>query len=322
MKRFTSLLLCLTLLLFSAGVLSSCKADFKKGDKPLVVTTIFAPYDFARAVGGDRIEAHVLVTVTDSHSFSPTAADMALIEECDLFVYTGGDGDRWAEDFLSTIDTTDKVIINMMELCPLCKGDAHDHDHGNHNHAHDEAETYDEHVWMDPENAMRITEAIRDGLMAIDAEGASDYGAAAEDYLDSLETLDRAFADMVENATHHAIVVADRFPYRYLCHAYGIEAHAAISGCGSASDLTAIAYEELAHHLREDQLAVILCTEYSDRSIANTVLREAGGKAEILSLHSCHTLTKYEIAKGTTYLSLMEENLRILTIALNETRSN
>ncbi len=317
MKRFLSLLLCLTLLLSLAGVSSSCKADFNSGDKPLVVTTIFAPYDFARSVGGDRIEAHVLVTVTDSHSFSPTAADMALIEECDLFVYTGGDGDRWAEDFLSTIDTSDKVIINMMELCPLCEGDTHDHDHGEHDHDHAEAEAYDEHVWMDPENAMRITEAIRDGLISIDAEGESTYRASAKDYLASLSELDKAFYEMASNAQRNTIVVADRFPYRYLCHAYNLEPIAALSGCGSASDLTAIAYEELAHHVKEDGIPVILCTEYSDRSIANTVLREAGGSVEIMPLHSCHTLTKYEIAKGTNYLSLMRENLRILTIALN-----
>ena len=121
---------------------------------------------------------------------------------------------------------------------------------------------------------------------------------------------------MTEGAARREIVVADRFPYRYLCNAYGIEAVSAISGCGSASDLTAIAYEELAHHVREDKLPVILCTEYSDRSIANTVLRESGTDAQILPLHSCHTLTKYEIAKGTSYLSLMRENLRILTVAL------
>ena len=316
MKRSVSLLLCVTLLLIFAGVFSSCKADFTNGDKPLVVTTIFAPYDFAKAVGGDHIEAHVLVTVTDSHSFSPTAADMALIEECDLFVYTGGDGDLWAEDFLATIDTTGMVIINMMDLCPLCEGDAHDHDHGDHDHDHEEAEAYDEHVWMDPENAMRITEAIRDGLSSIDEAGKDRYTAAAEDYLAQLKALDDDFIAMTEGAARHEIVVADRFPYRYLCHAYGIEAVSAISGCGSASDLAAIAYEELAHHVRRDKLPVILCTEYSDRTIANTVLRESGTDAQILPLHSCHTLTKYEIAKGTSYLSLMRENLRILTIAL------
>ena len=320
MKRYLSLLLCLTLLLISAGVLSSCKADFNQGDKPVVVTTIFAPYDFARAVGGDAIDAHVLVTVTDSHSFSPTAADMALIEECDLFVFTGGDGDRWAEDFLSTIDTSGKIIINMMELCPLCKGEVHDHHDGDghdHDHDHESAESYDEHVWMDPENAMRITQAICDGLSSIDQAGKDRYTAAAADYLAKLKALDEAFLAMTESVARHEIVVADRFPYRYLCHAYGIEAISAISGCGSASDLTAIAYEELAHHVREDGLPVIFCTEYSDRSVANTVLRESGADAEILPLHSCHTLTKYQIAKGTSYLSLMQENLRILTIALN-----
>lgn len=318
MKRLVSFLLCWTLLLFSAGVLSSCKANFQDSDRPLVVTTIFPPYDFAKAVGGDGIELKVLVTVTDSHSFSPTAADMALIEECDLFIYTGGDGDRWAEDFLTTIDTADKIVLNMMELCPLCEGEAHDHHHDHdHDHGHEEAETYDEHVWMDPENAMRITEAIRDALITIDPQGEETYAASADDYLAKLHTLDEAFTQMVETAKRQIIVVADRFPYLYLCHAYGIDHVSALSGCGSASNLTAVAYEELTHHLIEDEIPVILCTEYSDRTIANTVLRESGVEAEILSLHSCHTLTASAIRQGASYLSLMEENLRILTIALN-----
>lgn len=317
MKRFLSLLLCWTLLLSCAGVLSSCKADFTNGDKPLVVTTIFSPYDFAKAVGGDRIEAHVLVTVTDSHSFSPTAADMALIEECDLFIYTGGDGDRWAEDFLSTIDISDKVILNMMELCPLCEGEPHEHEHGHEEHHHEEATVYDEHVWMDPANAMRITEAIRDGLSKIDPAGKEQYTQSAQAYCAELSLLDSDFRQMVNSAKRNTIVVADRFPYLYLCHAYGIEAHAALAGCGSASDLTAVAYEALAQHVAEDELPVIFCTEYSDRSIANTVLRESKSTAKIMALHSCHTLSIYEINQGTTYLSLMRENLQVLTIALN-----
>lgn len=285
----------------------------------MVVTTIFPPYDFARQVAGDCIDLSVLVTVTDSHSFSPTAADMAKIEECDLFVYTGGDGDVWAEDFLAQIDTSDKIVINMMEHCTLIESEHH-HDHAHtHEHDHDpNEETYDEHVWLDPHNAILIVEAIRDALISIDPAYETDYRAGADDYLAQLVALDEDYHTTITSAKHHSIVVADQFPYRYLCEAYGIDYISAIDGCGSASDLTAIAYDDLISALDVNGLSVILCTEYSDRSVAQTVLRESDREdIRILSLHSCHTLTKSAIREGQTYLLLMRENLQILSEALN-----
>jgi zinc transport system substrate-binding protein len=113
-------------------------------------------------------------------------------------------------------------------------------------------------------------------------------------------------------------VVADQFPYRYLCEAYGIEYTSAIEGCGSASDLTAIQYDRIVEALQEENLSVIICKEYSDRTIANTVMRESGREGvQILTLHSCHTLTPAAIRDGQTYLSLMRQNLDILRTALN-----
>lgn len=318
-KRTLSAILSILLLLPMLFTLGSCDVSTPAHEKPLVVTTIFPPYDFARAIAGDRIDLSVLVTVTDSHSFSPTAADMALIEECDLFIYTGGEGDVWAEDFLRQIDTSEKTVINMMELCTLIETE-HDHDHS-HGHDHDEdhaEETYDEHVWLDPHNAILIVEAIRDALILIDADHSQIYQNNTGAYLEELHSLDEDYHNAIEVASHHSIVVADQFPYRYLCEAYGISYTSAIDGCGSASDLTAIEYDRLIEKLRQDDLSVILCTEYSDRTIANTVLRESGREdVRILALHSCHTLTQAAIRDGHTYLSLMRVNLQVLTDALN-----
>lgn len=318
MKKALSLIITLTLLLPVLLALGSCSVSAPDGDEPMVVTTIFPPYDFAKEVAGDRVDLSVLVTVTDSHSFSPTAADMAMIEECDLFIYTGGDGDRWAEDFLNQIDTSDKLIINMMELCTLYEFD-HDHNHvHSHAHAHQDLKSYDEHVWLDPQNAIKITEAIRDSLMSIDPSGKEIYLSQSEAYIDKLCKLDEDYHSVISCAKNRHLVVADRFPYRYLCEAYEISYTSAIDGCGSASDLTAIQYEHLAECLRTEELSAILCTEYSDRTIAITVLSESGRKdVRILSLHSCHTLTLSAIREGKTYLSLMRENLDALQIALN-----
>lgn len=324
--RLISFCILLPLLLLVISACASHSIEGKNGDRPLVVTTIFPPYDFARNVAGEHADVEVLVDVTDSHSYSPTAMDMVLIEECDVFIYTGGDGDLWAEDFLSTIDCSDKIVINMLEIADalpeatLSKHDhEQDHDHGHeHAHVHDEeALVYDEHVWLSPLNAAKITSAIGDALSSVDADHMDQYLQSATEYSAMLDALDSALRSLVEEADSHTILVADRFPFLYLCETYGLSYYAALPGCSTASDLTAIEYEHLAEHLREELLPVIFTAEYSDGTIARTVRRESGlDGVEILSLHSCHTLTKGQIEEGQSYLTLMNENISALKKAL------
>lgn len=310
----------------------SCSSDDSdRDDRPMVVTTIFPPYDFARNVAGENAQVELLVDVTDSHSYSPTAMDMVRIEECDIFIYTGGEGDLWAEDFLDSIDCSDKIIINMLDTAEIRYEESadthagHDHAH-NHDHEHGreeapdhdhESDPYDEHVWLDPRNAIAITSAITDALCLTDPAHSDLYTANGREYRASLEALDADLRALTESAEYDAIMVADRFPFRYLCEAYGLDYYAALPGCSSAADLTAVEYEHLAEHLREEKLPVIFTAEYSDQTIARTVKRESGcDGAKILTLHSCHTLTRGQIDDGNSYLSLMRENIEVLKTAL------
>lgn len=317
--------------------LSSCSdaSSVNDSDRPRVVSTIFPAYDFARNVAGEYAEVELLVDVTDSHSYSPTVLDMVAIEECDIFIYTGGEGDLWAEDFLSTIDHSDKIIINMLDASDHLyiestdghshdDSDAHTHEH-EHEHAHDHAHEhkdqndviYDEHVWLSPVNAISITGEISDALCRIDPDHAESYRTNTSEYQAELHLLDGEFRSLVENAERNSIVVADKFPFLYLCEDYGISYCAALPGCSSAADLSAVDFDELSDHLREEDLSVILTAEYSDSTIARTVKRESEKKElEILELHSCHTLTKGQITDGSSYLSLMRENIKVLERAL------
>lgn len=319
-------LVCIVLALL--GTLLSCSAEQTKqgnADRPLVVATIFPPYDFARNVAGDYADVELLVDVTDSHSYSPTAVDMLLIEECDIFIYTGGEGDQWAEDFLSTIDCKNKTVINMIDTVDLLFKETdeahHDHEH-DHTHDHErddrnEEILYDEHVWLSPNNAKDITIAIASALCTIDPDRTEAYQANASSYCTALDALDAEFRGLAESAQRKTILVADRFPFRYLCEQYGLSYYAALPGCSSAADLTAVEYENLAEMLREEQLPVIFTAEYSDGTIARTVHREGGNEeTEILTLHSCHTLTRGQISGGTSYLTLMRENIDALRTAL------
>lgn len=314
------------LMLVLLVMLSSCAVDSsvqKNNERPLVVATVFPAYDFARNVAGENADIEVLIDVTDSHSYSPTAMDMVTIEECDVFIYTGGDGDLWAEDFLSTIDCTDKIVINMLEVADHLYEESTDrhhhieHEH-EHEHEHEEAIIYDEHVWLSPINASSVTSAICDALCMIDPTHTDDYRTNAANYSAELDALDSELRELVESAERSTILVADRFPFLYLCEDYGISYCAALPGCSSAADLTAVGYEELAEHIKADNLSVIFMAEFSDGTIARTVKRESGlDDVDILTLHSCHTLTKGQIDDGATYLSLMRENIKALDKALS-----
>ena len=53
----------------------------------------------------------------------------------------------------------------------------------------------------------------------------------------------------------------------------------------------------------------------SNRLMADTIAEATG--AEELLLHSCQNVSKEEFERGESYLSLMEQNIKMLKIALN-----
>ena len=64
-----------------------------------IVTTIFAPYDFSRQIAGDNAEITMLLPpASETHTFEPTPQDIINIQNCDVFIYIGGESDSWIED--------------------------------------------------------------------------------------------------------------------------------------------------------------------------------------------------------------------------------
>ncbi|AZA08489.1 metal ABC transporter solute-binding protein, Zn/Mn family [Corynebacterium pseudopelargi] len=86
-----------------------------------------------------QVETIIEGGAVDPHTFEPSAADMAKINEADLVVVNGGGYDAWA---YQGIDDQKKIISAM----PLDEGHDHgDHeDHGDHD-AHEEHEAHEEH---------------------------------------------------------------------------------------------------------------------------------------------------------------------------------
>lgn len=325
-RKITALSLALVLAL---SLFAGCSGtqDTPAGTQKLsIVCTVFPMYDWVKNILGEKAsDADVtllLDTGTDLHSYQPTAEDIIKITSADVFVFVGGESDKWVKDVASTADVSGVAMVGLIDAL----GDAaveeetvegmeaeeeEDEEEG------EEEPEYDEHVWLSLKNARVLCEKLAAVLGEKDAANASVYTENAKAYCEKLDALDIEFADAVTAAEKDTVLVADRFPFRYLCMDYNINYYAAFSGCSAESEAAFSTITFLADKVNELGLDVILMTETSDGSIARTVRSTAGNEEiEILTLNAMQSVTA-DKASGTSYIEVMAENLGVLTQALS-----
>ena len=324
MKKLLPLLLSLCLLLTACGQ----AAPERETGRLRIVTTVFPAYDFARAAAGGLADVELLLPPgTESHSYEPTPADILAVQDCDLFIYLGGESDEWVETILDAVEPRGEQL-RMIDCVPLLEEElvegmqaeiGHDHEHGHdeeeRSHGEGEVTGLDEHVWTDPANAAVITRMIGERLSALDEVHGDTYRSAAEDYADKLEGLDREFTEFFAE-DRGPMVFGDRFPLRYFAAAYGVEYYAAFPGCGTQTEPSAATVAFLTEKVRREQLPVVWYIEFSNHLVADSVAEAAG--TETAMFHTCHNVSRQELESGATYVSLMEGNLKTLRMYMEK----
>ncbi len=309
-------LLILGLLLFTGCTPQANTEDFT------IITTAFPAYDFARQLAGDKANIRMLLSPgAEAHSYEPTPRDMIDIQNCDLFIYAGGENEAWVTDMISSLELDQSKVIAMLDaVSPLreetVEGMESDHHHDEacgHDHIHN-TEGYDEHVWTSPKNAALISRAIADRLCAADPANAADYSARCALYESRLMKLDTEIRSMIGGAKRRTMVFGDRFPVRYFTEEYGLEYFAAFPGCSADTEPSAATIAFLIDKVKEQDIPVVFSIELSNGRLAAAIAEATGAK--VLTFTSCHNLTKEEFLAGATYISLMENNLANLQEAL------
>ena len=323
MKKLLSVLLAVMML---TGVLSGCgTVSNDNSDTLSVVTTIFPEYDWVTNILGDNpAQADVTMLLdngVDLHSYQPTADDIIKVSQCDLFIYVGGESDEWVEDALKEAANKDMIVINLLDVL----GDAVKEEEvvdGMEAEEAEEAEEeeeveYDEHVWLSLKNAVTLVGAIKDALVKLDADHADTYIANADAYVEQLNTLDRSYQFVADNAKNKTVLFGDRFPFRYLTDDYGLTYYAAFVGCSAESEASFETIAFLAGKVDELGLPAVLTLEGTEHKIAETVVATTKAKdAQIMAMDSMQSTTSEDVKNGATYLSIMEKNLDVLNSAL------
>lgn len=326
MKRILSVFLSICCLV-SCGLLSACKGNENKS-KLSVVCTIFPLYDWTCNILGDKKDKCDISLLAESgvdmHSFQPSAADLVSISQCDLFVYVGGESDKWVEKALQNPINKNRKVLNLIEALGDAAKDEKtpegaDED-PDHDHEDNEEHEKDEHIWLSLKNAEICLQKITTELCSIDTVNKTVYEKNSEEYSQKLNELDVSFKNAVSEAEFKTLVFCDRFPFRYLADDYGIDYYAAFSGCSAETEASFETIAFLANKIDELNLKTICIIESGDGKIAETVKNTTTNKnQEIVKFDSMQSINRKDISGGVTYCSIMEKNLNSLKKALGAT---
>lgn len=283
--KFSRLLALLLLL----PLLAACAPSQPEDTRLKVVTTFYPMYDFACKIGGDKVKVTNLVPPgAEPHDWEPTAADIAAVNDCDVFVYCDGVDSEWAKKILSSLNedivvarASDGILIDIPG---------------------------DYHFWLSPQHAVHQFGTIRDALRAADNANAEYYRTNCDQFIDQLFTLDEEYKTALQPFTGETIVVAHE-SFGYLCQAYGLE-QAAIEGLSPDSEPDPARVAEIIDLVRSKNISTIFFEELVSPRVAETIARETGAKTALLN--PLEGLTEEQLKAGEDYFSIMRENLATL----------
>ncbi len=276
----------------AALALAACgDADGEHTSRKLrVVTTLEIFADFARNVGGDRVDVTALLPPgADPHTYELAPAQLADIARADVIFVNGLAFEEAALGAIERNAPADAPVVTLSEgLTPL---------DGN------------PHFWLDVTYAMRYVERIRDALSDIDPEEAPTYAARAAHYLAQLEALDadfRAAMERIPPERRKLVTFHDAFPY--LASRYGLEVVAVVVK-SPGREPSAADVAELARRLREQDVPAVFKEPQFNARVLELAARDAG--VEVRELYS-DALS----SEAPTYIDMMRFNLRQLTEGL------
>ena len=107
-------------LFLTAAILFASTFAFAKNSKKTIICTIYPQYDWIMNIVGDKTDIFDISYLTqkgmDLHNYQPNIQDIAKLTECDLFVFVGGESDKWVQKAVSQAKNKSLKAFNMMEI--------------------------------------------------------------------------------------------------------------------------------------------------------------------------------------------------------------
>jgi zinc/manganese transport system substrate-binding protein len=266
-------------------------------DKVRVVASFSILGDFAKNVGGERVEVTTLVGRDgDVHVYAPAPADAKKVADAQLVIINGLGLEGWLPRLLQSSGSKAAVVTATDGITPLRIGSADD-----------------AHAWQSVVNAKRYVINIRDGLVATDPADAAVFRANADDYLAKLDGLDREVrAAVAQIPPARRRVISTHGAFGYFAAAYGVEFIAPL-GISTDSEPSARGLADIIMEIRTLKIPAVFLENISDDRLIRRISAETG--ARVGGMLYSDSLSG-ENGDAPTYIDLVRHNIKALTSAL------
>jgi zinc transport system substrate-binding protein len=264
-SRVVGALLCAAFAAVACGG-SSGAGDLDDG-RPLVVAA-FYPLAFATGrVGGKAVQVDSLTPGgVEPHDLELSSGQVRDIAEADLVVYLGQGFQPAVEDVVTSLDASRR--LDALEGKSLLPGVEED-------------DQTDPHIWLDPTIMATIADQIADRLSALDPGAADGYETNAEALKRELLELDREYSDVLSKCRSNEFVTSHS-AFGYLAARYGLR-QTSIAGVDPEGEPSPRRLAEVARFVDEHAVTKIFFEELAPPDLAETLARETGAEAEVLS---------------------------------------
>lgn len=259
-----------------------------------VVASFFPLYDFAKHVGGSKVNVTAMIPVgVEPHDWEPTIQQIQSLLSDDLFIYNGAGIDNWADK----IET--KLKVNASEGLPLLTDN-----HRNH----------DPHTWLDPVLAKRQVELIRNGLIKADSQNTDYYIQNAQSYIAQLDSLDAKIKSELSTCTKTDFI-AFHSAFSYFSNRYGLHQHT-ILGEDPEGEIQPQTLEQLVNFAKQYDIHILYSEDLIDPRNAQAIADEIPN-GKVLVLSPIEGIKADDQQAGIGYLEKMQQNLENLKAGLD-----
>lgn len=287
---------------FIAGVSPALqRAEAASPDKLPVVATFSILADLARNVGGDRVEVISLVGANgDAHVYQPSPEDAKNLEAAKLIIVNGLGLEGWLDRLIKASGAKAPIVVATKGVKPRQMEE-------------DGKIGQDPHAWQSVANAKIYVENIRDGLIAVDPDGAGAYRANATAYLARLDELDKEVrAALAAIPPKRREIITSHDAFGYFGAAYDFK-FIAPEGVSTETEASARDVARIIRQIKTEKIPAVFLENITDPRIARRIAEESG--ATIGGALFSDALSPPD-GPASTYVAMMRNNIKQLTAVL------
>lgn len=299
------------LILVGLAAASILPASAQQGATKLKVVATFSILgDFARNVGGDRVDVTTLVRPNgDVHVYTPTTADAEAIRNAGLVIVNGLGLEGWLPRLVESSGGHATTVVATHGIVPrkVAAGEILNRDRG--------AGSLDPHAWQSVANAEIYVANIRDAMVAADPADAATYKANASAYLAKLGALDHDVREaLAPIPVERRRVISTHAAFGYFAAAYDIT-FVAPQGVSTETEPSARDIATIITQIKKEKIPAVFLENISDPRLISQIASETG--ATIGGTLYSDSLTAKD-GEAPTYIEMVRHNTRAIASALME----